>query len=68
MASSLNIYTRGGHVAIAWPTALVYEWEAGLYATAPNKLGTTNGRFVGFLIPKISGGRAIYHMYNPALR
>ncbi|MDM8519927.1 hypothetical protein QUF64_07770 [Anaerolineales bacterium HSG6] len=58
----------GGHVAIAWPTALLYKRDSGLYAIAPNKLGTTNGRFVGFLMPKISGGRAIFNMYNPALR
>jgi len=60
---------KGGQVAIAWPTALLYKRDSQLYATAPNKLGTTNtSQFVGFLMPKISGGRAIYNMYNPRMR
>ncbi|MDM8531940.1 leucine-rich repeat domain-containing protein [Anaerolineales bacterium HSG25] len=86
----------GGHVAIAWPTALLYKRDSQLYATVPESAPQSpqrgksispqsslhgkpvpspfgrglggGGRFVGFLMPKISGGRAIYNMYNPRMR
>ncbi|MDM8529158.1 tetratricopeptide repeat protein [Anaerolineales bacterium HSG24] len=76
------------HVAIAWPTALLYQQDSQLYAVnTSNELGTTNmmesanilpyerlrrrvkpPKFVGFLMPKITDGRAIFNIYNPVLR
>jgi len=58
------------HIAIAWPTALLYQQKAQFYAwPARNELeATTPEKFVGFLMPKISGGHAIFHLYNPVMR
>jgi len=58
------------HIAIAWPTALLYQQKAKFYAwSALNELEhTLPEKFVGFLMPKISGGRAIFHLYNPVMR
>jgi len=57
------------HVAIAWPTALVYQSASGFVASTLEILEATNlGQFVGFLMLKITTGRALFHIYNPALR
>ncbi|MDM8531939.1 protein kinase [Anaerolineales bacterium HSG25] len=79
----------GGHVAIAWPTALLYRHGADLKAVLPESAlpltpsqregelaslplggieGGPGGLFVGFLMPKVTGGRAIFNMYNPRMR
>ncbi|MDM8531938.1 tetratricopeptide repeat protein [Anaerolineales bacterium HSG25] len=75
------------HVAIAWPTALLYQQDSQLHAVnTPNELDSSDAepvilpfgglrpplgselKFVGFLMPKVRDGRAIFNMYNPALR
>lgn len=69
------------HVAIAWPVGLLYKADSQIYALiAPDSMSSTNGnesispfrqsegQFVGFLMPKITGGRSIFHIYNPILR
>jgi len=53
------------HIAIAWPVALLYQQDSHLYTQLDH---TTEGQFVGFLMPKITGKQAIFHMYNPVLR
>ncbi|GEM_PF-5865306 len=45
------------HVALAWPTALIYQTKAGQLASYVDHY--PNGeQFVGFLMPKISSGHA----------
>src|ERR1051326_9507328 len=43
-----------GHISIAWPLDLLYGGEA--------------PRFVGYLMPRVSGTRPIFTYYNPAVR
>jgi len=58
------------HIAIAWPTALLYQQNGQFYSD--NSLdeleAATTKTVVGFLMPKITGGQAIFHIYNPVLR
>ena len=37
------------HVSLAWPTQVLYE----------------DGRFTGFVMPKVSGAESIFNFYNP---
>jgi len=43
---------RFGHASITWPLALLQE----------------DGRFVGYLMPRIDGGRSLLNAYNPRAR
>jgi len=58
------------HVAIAWPTALLYKQNDQIYAVnLPHEVDAMNrGQFVGFLMPKITSGYSIFHIYNPVMR
>jgi len=58
------------HVAIAWPTALIYQHMASLvtWSTLETLEATNLGQFVGFLMPKITAGYSLFHIYNPVLR
>jgi len=58
------------HMAIAWPTALVYQHTSGLvtWSTLETLEATNMGQFVGFLMPKITAGCSLFHIYNPVLR
>jgi len=64
------------HVAIAWPVALLYQRDSRIYSVRSPQFiyaqtgieGTNTGRFIGFLMPKITGGRSIFHIYNPVMR
>jgi serine/threonine protein kinase len=47
-----DMFTRLGHVSIAWPTALLYQ-DAG---------------FSGFLMPRLSDSFKILDIYNPKVR
>lgn len=56
------------HIALAWPTALLYRQASRLRAVTTVDETPSAGSFVGFLMPKIMGRHAIFHIYNPAMR
>jgi len=58
------------HIAIAWPTALLYQHNQQYYVESSlNESGSSKDQsFKGFLMPKITGGRPIFQIYNPVLR
>jgi len=60
------------HVAIAWPIALLYQQGSELVSISPSEKslhwGDLEEQFIGFLMPKITDGRSIFHMYNPRMR